>query len=745
MNTNDAEFFKKLLSTFKIEAHEHLRTISLSMLDLEKTPTEENKKTSVETIHREFHSLKGAARAVSMNEIENICHTTENIFSKIKKGILTLNVEMFDVFNLVIDTIEDILSLNEGNTKDVSSVMMELKKIENGISVNSSEIKTNDEDVKCDADSTCNESLKYNVNVEDKNINSIKDIKKQNSYVKVNDDKSNEIIRVSKSKLDSLMLQGEEMIYSKLSALERAKEIKKIKELLDLCKNEMKSNNIETLENSIVSLIKSSENDVRIIETMTDDFIAGIKDIMLLPFSSIVEIFPKMVRDLSRHIGKEIEFISKGTEIEIDRRILEEIKDSLMHIIRNSIDHGIETSQERERLRKNSKGIIKLIVTQIGSDTVKIEISDDGAGIDIDKVKEKVVKNKILTGAQVSTIDDEIAKMFIFKSGMSTSDIITDISGRGLGLAIVYEKVQKLEGTITVKSERERGTTFTIILPITISTNRGIMVKEAKQNFIIPTAKVEKVMRIKKEEVKILESRTIIQLEEGIIPIVKLKDILEIKGKEIDDNLNQTIEILVVSDGENKIAFSVDEVEIEQEVLVKRFNRQLKRVRNIAGATILGSGQVVPILNVQDLIKSSSKSGSEFLNIFKDSEKNKIENKSIIVVEDSITSRTLLKNILETSGYSVKTAVDGVQGWKLLKDEKFDLVITDVEMPEMDGFQLTEKIRNDSDISQIPVILVTSLESRQDKERGIDVGASAYIVKSDFQQSNLLEIIKRLI
>ncbi len=743
MHINDAEFFKKLRSTFTIEAHEHLRTISLSLLELEKISIEEDKKTIVETIHREFHSLKGASRAVSMKEIESLCHILENIFSKTKKETLELNEQMFDIFNEAIDTIEDILSLHEDEIKDISVIMGELEKIECGNLGKNDSIKSKNVNLNKDIKTDVNIKSKY---VQEENINIIKDfedikikedIKTQNSnIVKVPEDRASEIVRVSKSKLDSLLLQGEEMIYAKLTSIQRAKEIKEIKELLDLWKKENDYTFIEMLENNIGTLLKSAENEAKTIEMMTDTFIEDIKNIMLLPFSSIIEIFPKMVRDLSRYMGKEIEFISKGTEIEIDRRILEEMKDPLMHIIRNCIDHGI---------KKSSKGTINLNIVQVSSDTVKIEISDDGVGIDIEKLKEKAIRNSVLTQGQVNAIDDESAKMLIFKSGISTSDIITDISGRGLGLAIVHEKVQKLEGMISVKSEKEKGTTFTIMLPITISTNRGIIVRVEKKDFVIPTGKVEKVMRVKKDEVKIMENRATILLDGYIIPIVRLKDILELKDRRKEEPSSDVISILVVNDMENKIALSVDEIIIEQEVLVKRFNKQLKKVRNISGATILGSGEVVPILAVQDLIKSSLKNGNKSLNIIVDREKDIIQNKRIIVVEDSITSRTLLKNILENHGYSVKTAVDGLQGWKLIKSEEFDLVITDVEMPKMDGFELTAKIRNDSEIYEIPVILVTSLESREDKERGIDVGASAYIVKSDFQQNILLETIKRLI
>lgn len=743
MNINDAEFLKKLRSTFKIEAYEHLRTISLSLLELEKITSKEEQKPIVEVIHREFHSLKGAARAVSIKEIETLCHTLESIFTKVKKDSLKINEDMFDIFNRAVDMIEESLSLPEDKSKDISTIINELKNIEGGILPSSALLKPKEvqQEIVIVTDTAVNKEIKE---IKEKLVmNEI--IDETTNTTKSSKKNADEVIRVSKDKFDSLLLQGEEMIYAKLSAAQRAKEIKELRELLDLWEKEKEFNVFKRIENNLETLLKSAENDVKTIETMTDTFMEEVKGIMVSPFSSVVEMFPKMVRDLSRQIGKEIDFVVSGKEIEIDRRILEEIKDPFMHIIRNSIDHGIESRAEREKRGKPIKGVVNLSIAQISGDKVKIDISDDGAGIDLDKVKEKAVRNKLITKEQADNLDKDTANMLIFKSGLSTSDIITDISGRGLGLAIAFEKIQKLEGNITINTEKGKGTTFTIYIPITISTNRGIIVNASKQDFVIPTGKVEKVMIVKRDDVKILENRATILVDEKIVPIIKLKDILELKDKESKEELNDTFSILVINHIDKNIALSVDSIVSEQEVLIKRFNKQLKRVKNISGATILGSGEVVPILNVQDLIKSSLIHGNKSSNIIKDNQKDNSKYKNIIVVEDSITSRTLLKNILEAYGYSVRTAVDGLQGWNLLKSEKFDLVITDVEMPEMNGFELTSKIRNDSDLSEMPVILVTSLESREDKERGIDVGASAYIVKSDFQQGNLLEIIKRLI
>lgn len=765
MNTSEAEFYRKLRSTFAIEAHEHMRNISLSIIELETTEDSKESKIIVETIHREFHSLKGAARAVDISEIESICHMLESIFSDIKKGIIVISTQMFDIFNRALDVLEEILSLDVGENYDISSLMSELTVIKSNDAientnlvekenvdayneaVKSIETEENKEESKNISSNENNEAVKE---VEGKTENQemqqdikYKDSSLDNIQVKQSfHDNDMEYIRVSKNKLDSLLLQGEEMLYVKLSIKQRETEVKELKNFLENMKQKKNCDELDEMYKKVDSLLTSTMNDGQSIEAMINKFIGDIKDVMLQPFSSIIEIFPKMVRDISRKLNKDIEFTYSGTEFEVDRRILEELKDPLIHIIRNSIDHGIENLEDRKKLNKNVKGSICLNITQVGSTHVQIQIVDDGAGIDIDKLKNKVIVNKICTKSEAEALSDEDAQMLIFKSGMSTKDIITDLSGRGLGLAIVREKIEKLEGSLHVISEKNKGTKFEILLPITISTNRGIIISVSKQNFVIPTSKVEKVINISKEKIKIIENRATVTLGGYIMYIVKLSDILHLKeNKETEQE--KFISLLIVNELGNKIAFCVDKVVVEQEVLVKQFNKQLSKVRNISGATVLGTGEVVPILDVQDLIKSSLNVASGALSL---SKKKEVQiKKSVIVVEDSITSRTLLKNVLENNGYNVKTAVDGVEGLKLIKNEKFDLIISDVEMPRMNGFELTSMVRKDEKTSEIPVILVTSLDSKEDMEKGIDVGASAYIVKSNFQQNNLIEVIKKLI
>lgn len=625
MNTSEMEFYRNLRSTFAVEAHEHIKNLSSLIIELETAEELQERKTIIETIYREFHSLKGAARAVDISEIETICHMLENIFSDIKKEMLPISVEMFDILNKVLDILEEILALDIEENFDISELMEELEKIRynneiENISIvqkeevsNFKEISKNIETdiTKLETDEELGKEVLMDIETDKKQEINYKDlndkIKVQNKQVKKNThDNGRRQIRVSKSKLDSILLQGEEMLYAKLSIKQRENEIREIKAFLEEWKQKCDYEDLKDLDKRLDNLLNSTVNDGQIMETMLNRFIEDVKDLMLMPFSSIIDIFPKMIRDVSRKLGKEVEFSWSGVEFEIDRRILEELKDPLIHIIRNSIDHGIESVEERKNNNKNAKGTISLNILQIGSSYVKIQITDDGAGIDVEKLKNIAIKNRILSESEISRLSDQDAQMLIFKSGMSTKDIITDLSGRGLGLAIVREKIEKLEGSIYVTSEKNKGTVFEIILPITISTSRGILIKVLKHDFVVPTSKVEKVIRVHKELINIIENRATIALDGHIIPIVRLQDILQLKGsKENEDD--KFISLLIVNELEKKIAFSVDEIVVEQEVLVKQFNKQLTKVKNIYGATILGTGDVVPILEVQDLIKSSLK------------------------------------------------------------------------------------------------------------------------------------------
>jgi two-component system chemotaxis sensor kinase CheA len=430
----------------------------------------------------------------------------------------------------------------------------------------------------------------------------------------------------------------------------------------------------------------------------------------------------------------------QGCDLEIDKRILQEIKDPLIHLIRNSIDHGIETKETRKQKNKPEKGSLRINVAQKDSGKIEIVIADDGAGINLDRIKGSALKQGTITEAQAAALSREDALALIFASGITTSSIITTVSGRGLGMAIVREKIEKLGGTISIQTAPDEGTTFIILLPLSLATFRGILIQTAGQVFAVPTMNVERIQKLPLSEVRTVENRETIQLNGKAVSLVRLDQVLELSHKPSEEE-DTFINVMILSVGEKYLAFAINEMLYEDEILLKSLGNQLSRVRNISGATVLGSGRVIPILNVSDLIKSALKISAGGV---RTAAKKEAKTQSILVVEDSITARTLFVNILESAGYNVTAAVDGVDAFTRLSEAGFDLVVSDIEMPRMDGFELTEKIRADKRYGEIPVVIVTGLESPEDKKRGIEVGANAYIVKSSFDQSNLLEVVTRL-
>jgi two-component system chemotaxis sensor kinase CheA len=410
--------------------------------------------------------------------------------------------------------------------------------------------------------------------------------------------------------------------------------------------------------------------------------------------------------------------------------------------MRNAVDHGLESPEERRAKGKPPAGRIAVAVAHREGQKVELAVSDDGRGIDDAKVRAAAVRLGLLPVEEAAGLDPGRALAMIFRSGVSTSDFVTDISGRGLGLAIVQEQVERLGGAVSCESRPEGGTVFRLLLPLTLASVRGLLVRLDERDFVLPAAGVRATLRVKPEQIRSVGNRPTIVAGGAALPLFHLRDLLELPPRP-RPGAERFLQLVLLEGEGVAIAVEVQEVLREQEVLVKGLGRQLRRVRNLAGVCLLGSGRLVPVLNVSDLVRSALKAGEARAAVFAPAAP-PAEAAAVLVVEDSITARTLLRNILESAGYRVATAVDGVEALTRLKSEPFDLVVSDVEMPRLDGFGLTERIRADRKLAELPVVLVTALESRADRERGIEVGANAYIVKSSFDQSNLLEVLRRL-
>ncbi len=762
MNTKDEAFLRKLRATFQIEAREHLQTIIGGLVELERCAPEQQRGI-VETVYREAHSLKGAARSVNLPAIVSLCQSVENVFAALEREALAPETNLLDLLHQAMDEISVVVEAAGQETHGAGGGHEMIRRLEEAIAgagggskdqrgacaggpgPQDEEPGTGDES---EAGREAETARGADVPAPPPNTPSSSPVQTR---------MSDETVRISTAKLDSLLLQAEEMLSVKLSAAQRSADLREIGKVFAGWNKRRRTKGagggtkdapddgfLAVMESRLAALAKTAEYDQRTIASLVDELLEDTKKALMLPCSQLLDQFPRIVRDLAREAGKEAELLVTGGELEIDRRVLEELRDPLLHLVRNAVDHGLESGDERLRRNKPQRGVVSIGVASRDG-RIEIAVADDGAGIDLPAVKEEALRRGIITQEAAAGLDDREVGALVFHSGVTTSPLITDVSGRGLGLAIVREKAEKLGGTVSLDSHPGRGTMIRMLAPLTLATFRGILVESGGRQFVIPSAPVERVVRVDPQDIRTVEGRETISFDGAAVSLSRLGEVLELPAAagRNEQERAERVPAVVVGGRERRIAFLVDEVLQEQEVLVKPLGRMLARVRNVAAATLLGDGRVVPILNVADLVKSAIRGtgGTGAQSAVATEE----ERGMVLVVEDSITSRTLLKNILETAGYRVRTAVDGLDALATLKTTNCDLVVSDVQMPRMDGFALTEKIRSDAKTAEVPVVLVTALEAREDRERGIDAGANAYIVKSSFDQSNLLEVVGRLI
>jgi two-component system, chemotaxis family, sensor kinase CheA len=732
MSGVEEELLRALRATFKVEAAEHLQAMGTGLMELEKTPAPDERKRLIETVFRAAHSLKGAARAVNFSDIEALCQALEGLFAAWKRGEGAPTPETLDDAHRALNGVWEMMGGSAGAAAVAAHRAPEgaPARTETRADGGPGEVET---------------------------------------------------VRIAVSALDARLLEAEEMLAAKLTAdqwsadlgaLEarfeqwrkqwsriqpRMRQLRQLGEQTagaaapntrDLAEFfDWNHDYVRALEGSVTGLRRRAEQNRLLVAKLVDELLENSKKLLMLPLSTLSPLLLKVVRDLCRDQGKEAVLTVRGEEVTVDKRILEELKDPLIHLLRNCIDHGVETPEQRQRAGKPAQAAITVAVSPRDGNQVEISVSDDGAGVDLERVK-LAASRRGLSAADAAGPNGESAALgLVFEADVSTSPIITQVSGRGLGLAIVREKTEKLGGRVAIESRRGAGTAIRMTVPLTLATFRGILIRVNQRSFIVPTAHVERVTSFKPEDVQTVEGRRTLALNGRAVALVDLAEVLQLPSVPRAGAVAPSV-VLVLGAGEQTVAFAVHEVLDEREVLVKRLAKPLSRVRNIAGATVLGSGEVAPILNVPDLLKSARTAGAAA--VTPDSREPastqpEAAARRILVAEDSITSRMLLKGILESAGYDVTTAVDGLEAFTTLRSGHFDLVVSDVEMPRLNGFDLTARIRADRTLAEIPVVLVTALESREDRERGIEVGANAYLVKSSLDQDDLLEALQRLI
>ncbi|MEG4229906.1 hybrid sensor histidine kinase/response regulator [Microcoleus sp. N9_B2] len=609
-----------------------------------------------------------------------------------------------------------------------------------------------------------------------------------------------ETIRVATQNLDDLMTQAGELTVTKTRLGHRVAEIEQITTLweewsreyfvtslsfdrMQIDENGIKPNGkfsqlqdyyqrteerLERLGTLVNRLRNRVYEDTARLELIAEALESGIRTLRLLPLSTIFNLFPRTVRDLAKREGKEVALVIEGGETTADKRILEEMKDPLMHMIRNAIDHGIETVAERKKLGKPPVATLRIKGYNIASNII-IEVADDGRGLNLESIKQMAVKRNICTLEELAEMTDNQVQSLIFTPGFSTKKFVTEISGRGVGLDVVRTNVEALKGSIQVESLPGKGCTLRLQISTSLATANVLIVIVEDIPYALPVEFVDTAQQVSQSEIFAIEGKETILSKGHPLSVAHLTDLLELNNRQgwqknrylrqetgsetLRKNqnyfLNSTsskMPCIVLKVGEERFGLFVDALIDEQDVVMKPQSQLLKRVRNISGATILGTGEVCMVLNPHDLIKSvrqqvSSRGVSGARSQLETASRKQV----ILLAEDSIATRTQEKRILEGAGYEVVTAVDGLDAFHKLKTRDFDAVISDVQMPNLDGLALTVKIREQKEYSELPIILVTSLASDEDRKRGADAGANAYIPKGTFNQDVLVETLKRLV
>ena len=725
MSERDKEFQERLLSTFRVEAEEHTHAIAIELIGLEKAEGAEAQAPIIESIFRKMHSLKGAARAVNVKEIETICQSAESLLSQAKRREITLGPADIDSIHAAAKEIVRLLEAIRGESKEKEAAKTgdPLPRPEGPTSPVIE--KTSDE-----------ETIRIHVDQLERLILHVEELVPARWGAALLSTELGELAH------ESALWSREWAEAKPLSrSMPQAAESEGLGKLLDFLK--WNEEFFLRINERISALSGSAEKDRRAMGVLVDSLLLQTKSLMLRPFSSITEALPLIARDLCRQNGKEATLTVQGAAVEIDRRILQELKDPLLHIVRNSIDHGIEKPEQRVLAGKPPEGTITVALEMKSGNMVEIAISDDGAGIDPKSVREAVAKSGLAAVEAMQGMSEQEILAFIYKSGISTSPIVTDMSGRGLGMAIVREKVEKLGGGVTMETRLGEGTTFRLLVPLTLSAIRGVIVRVGKQRYVIPETFIERSASVRPEDIVSVENRETVVLDGRAVSFVRLRDVLALPPDSESGSSTRGGPIVVLAVADERLAFQVDEVIGDQEVLVKGLGPQLVRVCNIGGAATLATGKLLLVLNAADLMKTAASRAPAPVPLVRPLAEGAQRRLSILVADDSITARTLLKSILESSGYEVRTAVDGAEAFSTLQEGDFDLLVSDVDMPRLNGFDLTAKVRADKKLADLPVILVTALESARDKERGIDVGANAYLAKSSFEQSNLLDVVRR--
>ncbi len=493
--------------------------------------------------------------------------------------------------------------------------------------------------------------------------------------------------------------------------------------------------NIDQLARNANRTATESDNYTLQSAQATNKLITEVTQMRLVSVGRLFETVPRSVRELAQSLDKSINLELDDGDAELDKTVVEKLTEPLIHLVRNAVDHGIEPPATRKANSKTEAGTLRLAARQKGS-IVEITIADDGAGIDVERVKQKALNKGICEQEELSKLSDEKVSALLFHPGFSTRDEVTQISGRGVGLDVVKQNIEILGGRIHIDSQLGKGTTFELQIPLSLSIIPVILIEENSQFYGIQTSSVDEVVLARKHEIKTENERPCLVHAGRSVPLIWLSDVIGNKRAE-----SNRFPVLLVSSLNDVVGIVVERVETERHIMLKDLSGVLSLSKLYSGAAIQSDGKILPVLDAMSIIESSLDTTRKLVPTIKNYNTSELK---ILVSDDSLTTRELYRNMLTAAGFEVATAIHGADALKKLQQNNYDLLISDVQMPELDGYQLTAQVRRDKRLSALPIILISSLASEDERRKGLESGADAYIVKSLFEQGELMNRIKEL-
>lgn len=721
----------KIRRLFLEEATEHVQVMNDQLLVLEEAP--EQPKEALAALLRAAHTVKGTAAAAGLTRVERLTHNWETCVEQISAKKVEPTSVAIDLLYRGLDQIEAVIQEDcTGQAIATEQPAPSLAELRNVFGM----------------------ALEFF---------SVEENKAARSPQNTTGPDDGTTIRVSTDKVENLMTCVEDLVQVKAGGSTREREMRKLEGVVEEMGRGLERfrgllrelngqgahftatmDHLRRQQEEASRLTSSLSQDLRhhthVLDGLADRLQDDIRAVRMVPVEQAFATFPRVIRDVSRKLEKSVAFTIEGGSTEIDRDLVDVLKDPVLHLLRNSISHGIERAEDRVRKGKAAEGHIT-IRAEGRAGGLQLTIEDDGAGIDTEHVRKSALKKGLITKEEAASMDPQEITQLIFLPGFSTAKVIDEVSGRGVGLDIVRESVERCGGNVLLESIPGAGTKFTLRLPLNLTSMRMLLLRVSSELYAVPVGAVDRVLRVSPSDVKQVDDGLACDVNGRPVAIDRLARLMGTRGQEDSSERSPAI---VLRSGPHRAALLVDAIEGEQELIVKSLGGHLLRVPNVSGATVLANGRLVPLLHVPDLVRALS-SGRHSNGLFaEDRDKGKKKHR-VLIADDSITTRTLEKSILEAAGYHVEVATDGVDALQKLGQGHFNLVLSDFQMPRMDGLELVARIKADEKLRELPVVLVSSLASDDDRARGLRAGADAYLGKGEFTQELLLQTLERLL